>query len=756
MTPPILNGQVKTPLRAYPKAHMPFWAGRLCAEFSKDRPYPVVSFPNEIPPFQILTPTSSAMPSSWKVYRYSDDSEVADISSAVDMLLQELMAEGDYFIFFGGQVGATLEETELYWVLTFDDGQSWTSELFRPSFSGSDCQLIASGEEVFSTEFDDLIGWELGSTANEADEETAVAGAPADPSPFTGKKFVNTGDNKLYTYTGGVWVQSTPSPGDYRLVASTGVWYEFSGGAWVVMASPPFTLGDFGACHATNPDELGLFRSGLDTDATSTWYVRIDVGPFTLGYLTITLGAAIAQAVTHPGVTVLEFTGVGEDQEFSILPSTNFDGCIQSVHIYSGTLSPRCNNMLRWSACGDVGRTRYLSGFVNEFIFPSDTKEGSYDVLRPVIGLDIAASENGEGDRIANRSRKEVEWSMDFGRVPWHIADAISEAAVGGTLRLAHKRGLGEDVLLDVRVDQSWDGDEACYCNLVLYFKVDDASVASSCCDDMERACLEPCEEVAGFSDGELVEGGWYAIVDSRHVALMGPVELGHPVRCESGIIEVTGESIPRYFNALSGAWESIGMINSVTCSGDCDDGILVVTATVMAGMRGRLQYSVDGSTNWLNTDLDLAAEDWEANDIPVEVPAAFIRLQVYTSDCVMGSTDAQMLPCDEGSYQYLLSNNTTMADPGSGFFRVNSAVAASITQVAVSDTDFGGSDRQAYWDAAVGQLVISQPGSGVEELVLNITSVAGAASHHVLDVTYVSGDLDKSYPGCCLKYREA
>lgn len=360
----------------------------------------------------------------------------------------------------------------------------------------------------------------------------------------------------------------------------------------------------------------------------------------------VILGASAEEYVIDaPGVHNLVFTGPGEDQVFAITPNVGFVGCINSVSIFRGAYGLQCHHILEWTGCGDVGRTTYDSGFVNRYILPQ-----SVELLRPTANIDVQSQQNGQGQSVNTRVLKEVEWTIELENVPWYVADALTEMAATGTVRLIMKQGLGADVLRDVRFDHSWPEDGNCLSDLTLFFKVDDTTSATSCCDELDRGCLEPCADVAGFSDDVDPEtGNFYAIVAEQAYAEMGESELGEHVRCDSGLITVSGDGVPWYFSLPDVAWLHIAEVTGVSCYlDDCEANGYVITADVMPGYRAKMQESIDQVT-WVDTDLDLLAEEWESNDVPIRSTAGYFRLVVYSGDCVLGTTDpiALLVNCD-------------------------------------------------------------------------------------------------------------
>lgn len=92
--------------------------------------------------------------------------------------------------------------------------------------------------------------------------------------------------------------------------------------------------------------------------------------------------------------------------------------------------------------------------------------------------------------------------------------------------------------------------------------------------------------------------------------------------------------------------------------------------------------------------------------------------------------------------YGYTFSNTTSMADPGTGVFRLNNATPASVTAIAISDTDLVGTDRDANLDSigSVFYIEFVPLTAAVVRARYFVASSTDNGTWHQLTVTYVDG----------------
>ena len=112
------------------------------------------------------------------------------------------------------------------------------------------------------------------------------------------------------------------------------------------------------------------------------------------------------------------------------------------------------------------------------------------------------------------------------------------------------------------------------------------------------------------------------------------------------------------------------------------------------------------------------------------------------------GSAITVPLPCiteiqghfGGSSFAFTFSGTITDADPGNGYMRFNNATVASVTQIYVSDADYGGSDILGWLDSlsAGGRLRVFSITDPTDWVEFTINSVTSATGYRKLNVTYV------------------
>lgn len=123
---------------------------------------------------------------------------------------------------------------------------------------------------------------------------------------------------------------------------------------------------------------------------------------------------------------------------------------------------------------------------------------------------------------------------------------------------------------------------------------------------------------------------------------------------------------------------------------------------------------------------------------------------QVAADEAIAAAADAQAF-VEAGAYYYLFDSSTTMADPGTGDFRLNNATIASATAIAIdalsaSTGNPDVSDAIAVWGASTntvkGQIKITKLGTPATFAVFNITAaVTDNTGWLEIAVAYVAGN---------------
>lgn len=111
------------------------------------------------------------------------------------------------------------------------------------------------------------------------------------------------------------------------------------------------------------------------------------------------------------------------------------------------------------------------------------------------------------------------------------------------------------------------------------------------------------------------------------------------------------------------------------------------------------------------------------------------------------GGGGAEGDPGRDAGLAYSFDTSTSMADPGSGDVRFNSGTIASVTAIAISDTDDEGNDQDGFldtWDDSTstvkGLLVISTADGQV--IVFEVTAISDQGTWHQATVVHRSGTL--------------
>lgn len=686
---PVLNGSVKTPLRWYSDERLTSWNCFPCNQSDAEwdvtmeaTVYAIISPRNTLPPFQFWKPITPIVPAitSWKLYNLSGV-EIGDLTSSISAITRVALLEEDRYIYFGnGNLGA-LQTVRQYSQITFDDGEVYTSELFIPTCEVGDDDVFL--DQTFSEQ--GLIGWGVGNSGNEADATKNNPGAPSDPFPFEDKVTLGLNDGLLWEYNAGVWGSTVPTNLEYRLVkfgANAGQWWQYTTlDGWGLMEDPPILIST-GACFVNNPDDLGLTLDngqGVDFDSIVTVdtvvSVRICVGPFTSGSLDVTVGDT-TYSITDTAGGCFTFSATypgGATQFIAIAVVGHFDGCISTAEITRSASAINCNLMLEWTNCGDVGWMYYETDFVNRFILPNDAR-----IIRPTPVFNTEQTENGRKDQLQDFFRKEVEYHLPVGMVPWHVADALTEIPGNDTIRLRHLQGFGTDTIIRVRTTFSWpEAGKDCVGKLDIFFQVEEATVVTACCDTFAPEC-------------DLSKGP--------------------------------------------------GEITSMECfNDDCAQGY-VFTADIPEGFYGQLLLSTDGGNNYEETDLQLTSEEWADNEIPVEAIPGLYAILTYFADCELGLTDDRSFGCEEGfayGYDFSAVGQGQWHMPPSDPLPIEDRV-----EIHVWKTDHNGVDRGAYWLAAADQFFAHSQQDPDNTILFNITGVSDQGTYVELTVEYVSGTM--------------
>lgn len=569
-----INGEIKTPLRFYRDYRLTTREQPLCEDDAKSGcPFHLLSKLYALPPFQFPKATSDATVTFWGTFNL-EGTQILDLTSDISKIDKLSFDQVDYFV-YSEELLAQALPNEIQWSeVHLSDGSVFTSELFKPG-------CFQQADELFNFSLTEpMVGWETG-TIHDADFTWNVAGDPVIPGPFNGMVVINTADGLIYTYSGGSYTTEDPEESDYRFISDTGEFIQYCGGFWSAMQAcqdPPWTNTQSGMCFDPNNIEAVGAQLPEAFVASGSVFVTVTVSGMTTGSVKIIIGGQFAQ-IGQNGTFTYELTPA--DGSVQIVPLGLFDGCVSNLR--GVALNDECQMVLAWSNCGNVGTMFYDGAYTNRLYLP----QGVYPT-KPTPVVNVEASENGQRDPIEGFFRKDVQWTLDFGEVPWYLADALSEIPAHDNVTLSQRFGLGTDTFTHCSVNVQWGEGPQCMARVTMTFQVEDVSVLSRCCEMFPP----PCQDIEDFETPPQIDGVEYV-------------------------------------------------------NGDWTQG-LIFTATIPSDYSGLLQYTNDGGTTWLNTDLDLLGSEWSDNEIPIEAPldGFTFRILVYFEDCVAGPTDVFTLEC--------------------------------------------------------------------------------------------------------------
>lgn len=470
-----LNGHIRTPLRFYQAGQTPYWAGQ-CVDENEPCPFAIPSGRAALPPFQAWAPlTDSAVTvSSWVLRRLSGglDVDMAAYLSELDIVKFE---EVYYVVHYGSAFGGLLPNEPLYNVITMSDGVVLTSELFHPKCG-------ATGEtQVFPFSDSGWCDWAISVATRAALGFFAGPGSPGG-SGNTNDVWINTQNNTIYTWAG-AWLETPVVHGMVYFVRENCRWYQYDENTaqWEQMGpASPWYITTGGICFGgNNPDELSLL-TGIPPGVSGLSIVSFTITNHLQGQLVVGVGSGSVVASGNGSFEFLLFVGAGS---VFFAPDADFDGCITNLSF--SEYRETCHYELRWSNCGNVGNTYYEEGFENRYPI-----ERSQYPSRPTPTISLESTENGRKDVRDNFRRKETEWVMDIGLVPWHVADALSDIPLHTTVLLALVDEQGDETLTNVRVEVSYDTpDQRCLASVVIFFQAQDSVVNTRCCETFEPLC---------------------------------------------------------------------------------------------------------------------------------------------------------------------------------------------------------------------------------------------------------------------------
>ncbi len=158
--------------------------------------------------------------------------------------------------------------------------------------------------------------------------------------------------------------------------------------------------------------------------------------------------------------------------------------------------------------------------------------------------------------------------------------------------------------------------------------------------------------------------------------------------------------------------------------------------------------YTVDGTALTLTIPPTTGTNNLEVR-APYTLIGAAGAAQVAADDAIAAAAQATGA-VDAVAFRYTFDNSTSMADPGTGDFRLNNATIASATAMALDATSASSgnpdvSDAIAAWDASTntvkGQLKITKSGTPATFALFDVTAVTDNTGWLEVAVTYVDGN---------------
>lgn len=657
---PNFNGQIKTPWRGGYTSAMELAENSLeCRSEMNGCGFQLICKPDSLMPFQFVRPFSMSAVTSWGLYDSSADDAalLVDLTDQIDKLsyyATTLNGGGSIqYITYPGTALDSALPSGVYYMRIVSGGITYHWEPLRIVCDHYGVNVFPENSFEYFLHSDNSTdsGWDFG--GNTARRVINTPGAPSNPVwEVEGYIVINTGDNALYTYTSGSWVQDLTPDTRPWYDFHTGSFYRFVSGAWAGIVAP-ITVQDDGICWNGNYDAMLYYDMSLMECIETQVRIDVTVEGMTQGALTVEITDDGGGSVDIDADGVHSFTSyIGDGYLLELSSSGGFDGCVTKIEVFCMVDMDNCFSRLTWTNCGNVGNTYMGGGFTHQFwldraIYP----------VTPNPEVIINEKEQADGSVLVESRRKETTWTIQMGFVPWFIADALSEIALYDEVRL-HTVGGGNDRLAQgkTRVQVDWLEDYGeCMADVTITFQIDSATVA--CCDDFDPPCLTSCGNVRGVSDqGGLVEGLVYAISNASEYGTFDDPGFSGVTECQSGIITVVDdEDLIVYtliFDLNLSLWRFLAQVTDIEVVPNGDGCDVVIQATIKGGYAGILQY-LDADDVWQDdAQVDLSAADWLTNTIRRETPAdegsgKKLRIRVYIDDCTIGYSEVSTYACD-------------------------------------------------------------------------------------------------------------
>lgn len=629
---PTLNGQVKTPLRWYASELDLNEATERCRE-QEGCEFALLSKADALPPFQIRSEPGAGMVSAWSLLYANDGTVAVDLFSEISLLSSYLFSGSAYTVYKGDELSVILAQ-DTYRMTMVIDGVTYYSERFRIGCSG----------ELINEEFDSLAGWTyFGSGINTAVRVVNVVGNPSQSGLSAGDKVINLNDERIYTWSGTSWSTSNPTNPSYWYVEEDDNWLYFDG-AFNGVSSPVAISqvdGDWRVCWAGDPAVTLVFAVDGILSVFNTYVYEFEIGSATTGSLIVS-GPGFEQESTG-GETLMIESYMDNANPIVLVPQDGWDGCVTRVTVRTKHTFEQCAGELRWSHCSPVGNVYFGQNYENRFWF--DRKDAT---LNSEVTTVTETKEDSRRRTVETLKRKDVEWSLVLGYLPWYLEDALTELPQCDTIELRMPGKTTWDTLRQVSVVAEQDevgGD--CLKLVTVKFRLDEATVSTGCCGPFDAPCSAPCvTNVLGFF-GDESSSGTYIRNDSptyyTYNAILGTRTPA--VACASRIVQ-TDESFGAHrllYWTGGGGWLALCEITEAACSG----GVLSLTANMQGAFIGLLQVSYDSGSTWVDDAHAYSASEL-GSGVEMEVTgSATVRIKIMgADDCLIGYSTAEEFTC--------------------------------------------------------------------------------------------------------------
>ena len=604
-------------------------------------------------PFQILVEPGTTGVASWLI-KDLDGATAYDMAAHIPLLALAQFANPSRAIICLEQVihDTALPEGQYEMEITTEEGEVAYSETFE-LLCAMDGALLANSDLSSG-----VTNWFHPEPFNNVNGVVQANGDLPTEGMEVFDAYIVTGDGLVYTWNGSSWDTSTPSNGSYWGVATPGTaYYIFSGGAWVLLNPAPFFPGNPSSCWIGTSTVIPFGYRVPASALPGLVRIRFQIwrGSPIVGTIAVFAGGVSLGTFSEADNGVMqEFTVYltpGATIEF--FPSSGFAGCLDRQEFLAIPDGTDCMTMVEWWDCGDLGTVAYSignGGFSNVLYLREGGSSLQASVYDPTPQISEEAETDQSGASSAIKRRKEVEWRMELGYMPWHVMDALSEMVVSGERMVRVPWGGNSDRLLTARMETQWNAKDRLATGSVM-FRVDEATAATGCCDLFDRPCTEPCGPADGIQGiDELIDGDTYLMQDGTIGHYCGfeceePIDDdGYDVRspCPYGIASLADGRLMRWTGT---EWElAVSLVSVEETDEDCV--AYEIIAVIPPGYMGRIEWSEDGSA-WTQAGAAFTASEAEDGVVIDRPPSAqYLRVVAMGFECDLWESLPLPAPC--------------------------------------------------------------------------------------------------------------